>query len=76
MPFGKQPLMSPDFWKQFEGAPPIDCVKMKRELQARLNEATKGMSLAERFEYCRREAAGRRRGATRARRGKPALAVR
>lgn len=43
-----------DFWKQFEGDPQIDCVKMKHDIQARIYEEIKDMSTAERIAYFQR----------------------
>ncbi len=42
-----------EYWQQFEEAPPIDCLKMKYDIQARIYEETKDMSWAERREYFR-----------------------
>lgn len=43
-----------DFWKQFEGAPQIDCVKMKHDIQAQIYEEIKDLSTAERIAYFQR----------------------
>jgi len=43
-----------DFWKQFEGAPQIDCVKMKYDIQAQIYEEIKDLSTAERIAYFQR----------------------
>jgi hypothetical protein len=43
-----------DFWKQFEGAPPIDCVKMKHDIQAKIYEEIKNLTTEERIAYFRR----------------------
>ena len=53
--------MSPDFWKQFEGAPRVDCVRMKHEAQAKIHEETKDMTWEERRRYYARHAAAFRR---------------
>ncbi len=54
--------MNSDFWKQFEGAPSIDCVQMKHDIQARNYEATKDMNRAERAAYRQRRVAAFRAG--------------
>lgn len=46
--------MNNDFWKQFEGTPSIDCVKMKHDIQAKIYEETKGMTWDERMVYFKR----------------------
>ncbi len=52
--------MNSDFWKQFEGAPRIDCVKMKHDIQAKIYEETKDMTWEERIAYFHRGSAQRR----------------
>ena len=54
--------LTSDFWKQFEGAPRIDCVKMKHDIQAQIYEDTKDMTRAERDAYRQRRAAAFRAG--------------
>ncbi len=49
--------MNSDFWKQFEGAPRIDCVKMKHDIQAKIYEETKDMTWEERIAYFHRGSA-------------------
>ena len=46
--------MNHDFWKQFEGTPKIDCVKMKNDIQAKIYEETKDMTWEERIAYFQR----------------------
>ncbi len=48
--------MTPDFWKQFAGAPRVDCVKMKHDIQEKIYEETKEMSWEERRAYLQRKA--------------------
>ena len=48
--------MNEEFWKQFEPIPGFDCVKMKHEIQAKIYEKTRHMTLDERLEYYRRGA--------------------
>jgi hypothetical protein len=43
-----------DFWKQFEGAPRIDCVKMKHDIQAEIYEEIKELTMDQRIAYFRR----------------------
>jgi hypothetical protein len=43
-----------EFWKQFEGVPPIDCVEMKRNIQAKIYEEIKNLTMEERIDYFRR----------------------
>lgn len=43
-----------DFWKQFEGTPRIDCLKMKHDIQAQIYKETKDMTWEERREYFRK----------------------
>jgi hypothetical protein len=54
--------MNSSFWKQFEGAPSIDCVQMKHDIQARIYEDTKDMNRAERAAYRQRRVAAFRAG--------------
>ena len=51
-----------DFWKQFEGTPRIDCVKMKHDIQAQIYEDTKNMTREERDAYRQRRATAFRTG--------------
>jgi hypothetical protein len=53
--------MNEDFWKRFQLIPGFDCIKMKREIQAKIHEETKGMSQEERIAYYRRAGARFRR---------------
>lgn len=46
--------MNSDFWKQFEGTPRIDCVKMKHDIQAKIYEEIKNMTWEQRMAYFRR----------------------
>ena len=46
--------MNSEFWKQFEGTPSIDCVKMKHDIQAKIHEETKDMTWEERMAYYNR----------------------
>ena len=57
--------MNSDFWKQFEGQPRIDCVKMKHDIQARIYEETKDMTWEERCAYFQHGSAEFRRDAAR-----------
>ena len=43
--------MNDDFWKRFPPIPGFDCMKMKREIQARIYEEIKDMTAAERIAY-------------------------
>lgn len=58
----KSAVQNSDFWKQFEGTPRIDCVKMKHDIQAQIYEDTKDMTRAERDAYRQRRAAAFRAG--------------
>ena len=55
--------LTSDFWKQFEGVPRIDCVKMKHDIQAKIYEETKDMTWEERREYFRKGSEEYRRDA-------------
>jgi hypothetical protein len=43
-----------EYRQQFEGAPPIDCAKMKHDIQGRIYEEIKDMSWEQRREYIRK----------------------
>jgi len=45
-----------DFWKQFPDMPGFDCIKMKRDIQTKIHQETKGMTQEERLEYYRQGA--------------------
>ncbi len=57
--------MSSDLWKRFPTIPGFDCLKMKRDIQAKIREETKHMTQEQRLEYYRISARKlRRRGRT------------
>ncbi len=57
--------MNEEFRKRFPVVPGFDCIKMKHDIQAGIHEATKGMTQAQRLDYCRSGAKKlRRRAAT------------
>lgn len=43
-----------NYWKQFEGAPQIECLKMKRDIQTKIYEEIKGLTMDEQIDYFRR----------------------
>ena len=45
--------MNSDFWKRFPPIPGFDCLKMKRDIQAKIHEETKHMTQEQRLEYYR-----------------------
>jgi len=45
--------MNSDFWKRFPPIPGFDCLKMKRDIQARIHAETKHMTQEQRLEYYR-----------------------
>ena len=67
--------MNDDFWKLFPPIPGFDCVKMKHEIQERIYQQTKHMTLHEFMGYCRGGAGQFPRTGRIPTRGSPSLLV-
>lgn len=48
--------MTENFWERFPLIPGFDCMKMKRDIQAKIHEETEHMTQQERLAYYRRAA--------------------
>jgi hypothetical protein len=45
--------MNKKFWIKFESVKPLNAIKMKREIQEKIHEATQSMEWSEKLQYFR-----------------------